>query len=126
MITLYRKGITTRKISDLIEKLYGHHYSPSTMSNISKAVAEQVKKFHSRPLSDKYVVIFLDATYLSIRCDTVARYIRNKDRKTVMGDLKKVYPSGSAGEAERVQRGFMKVSAEILEMFEQQAQESAA
>jgi transposase-like protein len=28
--------------------------------------------------------------------------------------------------AEKVQRGFMKVSSEILEMFEQQAQESAA
>lgn len=73
IITLYRKGITTREISDLIEKLYGHHYSPATMSNISKAVAEQVKEFHSRPLSDKYVVIFMDATYLNIRRDSVAK-----------------------------------------------------
>ena len=39
IITLYRKGITTREIADLIEKIYGHHYSPATMSNISKAVA---------------------------------------------------------------------------------------
>ena len=32
---------------------------------------------------------------------TVARYIRNKNRKTVLGDLKKVYQLGSAGEAEK-------------------------
>ena len=32
IITLYRKGITTREIADLIEKLYGHHYSPATVS----------------------------------------------------------------------------------------------
>ena len=42
IITLYRKGITTREISELIGKLYGHHYSPATVSNISKAIESQV------------------------------------------------------------------------------------
>lgn len=37
---------------------------------------------------------------------TVARYIRNKNRKTVLGDLKKVYQLGSAGEAEKHSRNF--------------------
>lgn len=73
IITLYRKGITTREIADLIEKLYGHHYSPATVSNISKAVADQVKAFHTRPLSEKYVVIFMDATFLNVRRDSVAK-----------------------------------------------------
>ena len=73
IITLYRKGITTREIADLIEKIYGHHYSPATMSNISKTVSDQVKAFHNRPLSERYVVIFMDATYLNIRRDSVAK-----------------------------------------------------
>lgn len=73
IITLYRKGITTREITDLIEKLYGHYYTPATVSNISKAVESQVKEFHSRQLSDKYVVIFMDATYLNVRRDSVAK-----------------------------------------------------
>ena len=73
IVTLYRKGISTREISDLIEKLYGHHYTPATVSNISKAVADQVKVFHERPLSERYVVIFMDATYLSVRRDSVAK-----------------------------------------------------
>lgn len=73
IITLYKKGITTREISDLIEKIYGHHYSPATMSNISKAVANQVEAFHNRQLSERYAVIFMDATYLNIRRDSVAK-----------------------------------------------------
>lgn len=73
IVTLYRKGITTREISDLIEKLYGHHYTPATVSNISKAIADQVKIFHERPLSERYVVVFMDATYLSVRRDSVAK-----------------------------------------------------
>ena len=73
IITLYRKGITTREITDLIEKLYGHYYSPATISNISRAVENQVREFHSRPLSSRYVVIFMDATYLNVRRDSVAK-----------------------------------------------------
>ena len=73
IITLYKKGITTREISDLIKRIYGHHYSPATMSNISKAVADQVENFHKRQLSERYAVIFMDATYLNVRRDSVAK-----------------------------------------------------
>ena len=65
--------VSTREISDLIEKIYGHHYSPATMSNISKAVADQVENFHKRQLSERYAVIFMDATYLNVRRDSVAK-----------------------------------------------------
>jgi putative transposase len=73
IITLYRKGITTREIADLIEKLYGHHYSPATVSNITEAVQSQVIRFHNRALSERYVVIYMDATYLNVRRDSVAK-----------------------------------------------------
>ena len=65
--------VSTSEISDLIEKIYGHHYSPATMSNISKAVADQVENFHKRQLSERYAVIFMDATYLNVRRDSVAK-----------------------------------------------------
>nr|WP_277754765.1 transposase [Streptococcus parasanguinis] len=35
VINLYQTGVTIREISDIIERIYGHHYSPSTISNIS-------------------------------------------------------------------------------------------
>ena len=73
VIQLYQKGITTREISDLIEKMYGHYYSPQTVSNTAKAADEQVEAFHSRKLADKYAVIYCDATYLNLRHDSVAK-----------------------------------------------------
>lgn len=73
VIELYRHGITTREIADLIEKMYGQYYSPQTISNISRAVEVQVQEFHSRPVSSHYAVIFCDATYLNVRRDSVAK-----------------------------------------------------
>lgn len=46
----YQTGVTTREISDIIERMYGHHYSPATISNISKATQENVAAFHERSL----------------------------------------------------------------------------
>ena len=66
-------GFSGREIADLIEKMYGQFYTPQTVSNISRAVEEQVETFHSRPVSDRYSVIFCDATYLNVRRDSVAK-----------------------------------------------------
>lgn len=73
IIQLYKKGITTREIADLIEKMYGHYYTPQTISNITKAVENQVNEFHNRPLANRYVVLYCDATYLNVRRDSVAK-----------------------------------------------------
>lgn len=73
VIQLYRKGITTREISDLIEKMYGHHYTPATISNIAKTVEEQADQFHNRQIASQYAVIYLDATYLNLRRDSVSK-----------------------------------------------------
>ena len=42
IIQLYQKGITTREIADIIEKLYDCYYSPQTISNMTQVVAEEV------------------------------------------------------------------------------------
>ncbi len=73
IIQLYKKGITTREIADLIEKMYGHYYTPQTISNITKAVQDQVERFHNREISGKYVAVYCDATYLNVRRDSVAK-----------------------------------------------------
>src|SRR5690606_9225217 len=33
VIHMFQKGVTMSEISDLIEKMYGHHYTPQTISN---------------------------------------------------------------------------------------------
>ncbi|MCD5516917.1 transposase, partial [Lactobacillus delbrueckii subsp. lactis] len=73
VIQLYSHGVTTREISDLIEKMYGSYYSAGTVSNISKQVANQVESYHQRQLSDKFFCVYLDATYIPLRRDTYQR-----------------------------------------------------
>ncbi len=70
---MYQKGITTSEITELIEKMYGHHYSKQTISNLSQLVDEDVKAFHERKLENRYVCIYLDDTYIPIRCQTVEK-----------------------------------------------------
>ena len=58
VIQLYTKGITTAEIAELIEKMYGTHYSKSTVSNMTKAVDEQVQAFQQRRLASQYASVF--------------------------------------------------------------------
>lgn len=71
IIQLYQKGITTREISDLIEKMYGHHYCPATVSNITQITENQVKAFHCRQIKEQMAVVYCDATWLNVRRDSV-------------------------------------------------------
>ena len=73
VIQLYTKGITTAEIAELIEKMYGTHYSKSTVSNMTKAVDEQVQAFQQRRLASQYASVFYDATYLPLKRDTVQK-----------------------------------------------------
>ena len=73
VIHMFQKGVTMSEISDLIEKMYGHHYTPQTISNMTKAMSEQVEAFKDRPLDKRYICVYLDATYISLKRDTVSK-----------------------------------------------------
>lgn len=74
IIHMYSKGITTREIADLIEEMYGCHYSPTTVSNITEQVEQLVQEFHQQAFKHhQYVCVFLDATYVPLKRGTVER-----------------------------------------------------
>lgn len=73
IILLYKKGITTREISEIIERMYGHHYSAATISNLSGALEAEIRSFHQRDISPEYVALFCDATFIPVRRDTVSK-----------------------------------------------------
>ncbi|WP_191983148.1 IS256 family transposase, partial [Lentilactobacillus sunkii] len=86
----------------LIEKMYGAHYTKATVSNMTKAVNEQVQAFQQRRLASQYAAIFLDATYLPLKHDTVQKEavhiaigIRPDGTKEVLNYL--VAPTESTG-----------------------------
>lgn len=67
--------MTTREIADLIKKMYGAHYRPQTISNMSQALEEQVYTFHHRRVQPHYCVLFLDVTWLNLRRDSVSKEV---------------------------------------------------
>ena len=58
VIRMYSRGMSTRKIADLLEEMYGTHYSSTTVSRITDLALEDVKEWTNRPLAEKYSVIF--------------------------------------------------------------------
>lgn len=73
VLHLYSKGVTTAEIADLIEKMYGHAYSPATISNITKSVTEHVQQFHSIPLNKRYSMVYGETTMINVRRDSVSK-----------------------------------------------------
>lgn len=71
LIQLYTNGLTTEEIVQLIEKMYGHHYSKQTISNITTSMIEDFGSFNERRLASRYAVVYLDASFFAVRRDTV-------------------------------------------------------
>ena len=73
IIQLYQKGITTYEIADIIEKMYGSYYSLQTISNMTQVGAEEMDAFHNRLLPSLFVVVNLDATFITVKCGTAQK-----------------------------------------------------
>ena len=65
--SLYTKGLTTEDISGIWEELYGKTYSTSQISYLMRESKENVIIWLSRDLDSHYLVIYIDATYVSVR-----------------------------------------------------------
>lgn len=75
IIAMYQKGISTREIGHFIERILGHSYSASTISQITDVVVEDIESWQRRPLEKRYSVLYLDGTYLKLRRDDVANEV---------------------------------------------------
>ena len=73
IIELYCHGMSDREITDLIQRLYGNYYSASNISDITKALRKRAEQFHARMFTSPYPFIFMDATYLNLRRDSVSK-----------------------------------------------------
>lgn len=68
---LYSKGLTTKDVGSIIEKLYGKSYSESSITNITKGFYKQMEQWRNRPLESNWVAIYIDALFIKVRRDTV-------------------------------------------------------
>lgn len=72
VIRMYKGGMSTRDVAGFIESMFGAQYSPTTVSNITGTVLEDVEKWQKRPLEKRYSVIYLDGLYVKLKRGTVS------------------------------------------------------
>lgn len=67
MAEMVVNGVSTRKISTVMETLCGTTYSKSTVSEVCKELDVIVNNFKNRPLEGSYPFMYVDATYFKVR-----------------------------------------------------------
>ncbi|SDY03537.1 IS256 family transposase [Paenibacillus sp. CF384] len=72
IIHMYKGGMSTRDVAKFIESMYGTQYSPTTISNITQTVMEDIEAWQKRPLERRYSVIYLDGLYVKLKRNTVS------------------------------------------------------
>ena len=69
IFSLYKKGLTTEQIGGVYEEVYGKHYSKSQVSFLMKDSREEIDFWIKRSLDSHYLVIYIDAIFVSTRRD---------------------------------------------------------
>ena len=67
MAEMVVNGVSTRKVSKVIETLCGTSFSKSSVSEVCKDLDEAVQAFQNRPLTGNYPFLTVDATYFKVR-----------------------------------------------------------
>lgn len=67
MAEMVVNGVSTRKVSTVMETLCGTSYSKSTVSEVCKKLDKSVNEFRERPLIGSYPFVTVDATYFKVR-----------------------------------------------------------
>ena len=67
MAEMVVNGVSTRKVSRVMETLCGTSFSKSAVSDVCKDLDTAVKEFQTRPLEGDYPFLTMDATYFKVR-----------------------------------------------------------
>jgi len=59
--------MTVREIQTHLEEMYGAEVSPSLISSVTDAVADEVKAWQARPLEPIYPIVYLDCIHVKVR-----------------------------------------------------------
>lgn len=91
--TAYVKGLSSRKVDDLLKALGLTGIDKSKVSRICKELDEVVEGFSNHPLEEAYLYLWLDALYLKVRQDhrivcqamVIAFGVRETGERDVLG-----------------------------------------
>lgn len=67
MLEMYVSGVSTRKVSKIVEELCGTGVSKSFVSNLTKQLDEQVSQWQYSPFTKAYPYVMVDVVYIKVR-----------------------------------------------------------
>lgn len=67
LIEMYLAGVSTRRIEDITEALWGNRVSAGTVSNLNEKAYENIEKWRNKPIEGEYSYVYLDGIVLK-RC----------------------------------------------------------
>lgn len=94
MIEAVINGVSTRKVTKIVEKLCGEKVSKSFVSSVMKRIDPEIEAFNSRSLTQHtYRYVYVDAMYIKVRENHrivskavyIAIGINEKNRKEIIG-----------------------------------------
>jgi transposase-like protein len=93
MAEMVVNGVSTRKVSKVVETLCGKSISKSSVSDLCKDLDEAVNEFKARPLIGHYPFVTVDATYFKVREDhriiskafMIAYAVNSEGRREIIG-----------------------------------------
>jgi len=66
---MFLRGVSTRKVRDILDCLCGEGVSASYVSQVTKALDGEVRAFENRPIEDDFAFLFLDGLEVKIRVE---------------------------------------------------------
>lgn len=82
ILSLYARGASVRDIRSHFEEVYGIDVSPDLISRVTDAVVDELRKWQSRPLDARYVILYVDALVVKVRHQGA---VRNKSVYMAIG-----------------------------------------
>ena len=73
VISMYANGVSTRRITDILEDALRDKYSPSTISRITDVTLEEIGNFKAKKLDKRYIAVLLDGLFFFLRRGNVAQ-----------------------------------------------------
>jgi putative transposase len=67
LVQMYLAGVSTRRVEDITEALWGVRVSSSTVSELNKKIYAQIEEWRNRPIQGQHPYVFLDGIWLK-RC----------------------------------------------------------
>jgi transposase-like protein len=67
LVEMYLAGVSTRRVEDITEALWGTRVSSSTVSELNKRIYATIEEWRQRPLEGEHPYVFLDGIWLK-RC----------------------------------------------------------